>query len=67
MRSHSEDERGSVREIGLWIWMEANVHSSMLSLMAWKLIHFGTNMNSFGDDPTRDEMFITKLRVELQA
>ena len=109
LRSHPKDERGSVREIGLCLWMATTLHFSRLSPTVWteltncpkwsfsgrlgspemdsfgnpkwshleteneliwepkmdscedrfgdrKLIHWGTEMISFWDDQTRDEM-----------
>ena len=35
LRSHPKDERGSVREIGLWIWMEPTLHFLELSPTLW--------------------------------
>ena len=35
LRSHPKDERGSVREIGLCVWMAATLHFSRLSLTVW--------------------------------
>ena len=35
LRSHPKDERGSVREIGLWIWIEPNLHFLELSPTLW--------------------------------
>ena len=39
LRSHPKDERGSVREIGLCVWIEPTVHFSKLSLMGWRFLH----------------------------
>ena len=60
LRSHPKDERGSVREIGLWDRMFATPHFLELSLMLWTELTYSykwsfsgrlesPEMESFGD------------------
>ena len=60
LRSHPKDERGSVREIGLWSTMDGTLHFLELSpMLSWELPHSfkwsfsgrsgSPEMDSFGD------------------
>ena len=60
LRSHPKDERGSVREIGLWNRMRATPHFLELSPTVWPLLNSwtkwsfsgrlgGPEMDPFGD------------------
>ena len=62
LRSHPKDERGSVREIGLWIWMDPTLHFLELSPILCSFLLCCSECSFSGPfwDPETDRKWVPK-------